>query len=504
MNTRLIARHVSRSVPFIKTQLVVILLLFSLIILALGSMLLIDRGLHWGVLLLTAAGLSLSFLGWMALSRPLKVLQLMKEMLDKNMKGDLHHRITRTKGLGEVGQVAWALNEFLDFVETYFKEVNTCFRRVSEGAYYRKAQESALPGQLKRSLEHINRAIDAMGSNESFISRTKLTHNLHVSNSGHLLSNLETIRADMIQMSEVMGSVEKIASQNGESAIQSRESISDINNSLESISGKLEMMASEINKLDQESRQVTEALAFISSIADQTNLLALNASIEAARAGEHGRGFAVVADEVKALSERTKTATGEIHETLGRFRKQVEIITSESEVTRNLSQAINTKIGAFHERFNQFEQSANRTVDFIHYTKDRSFASLVKIDHIIYKQNGYFVLSGENEEMHRNVVMVDHYNCRLGKWYYEGSGKNSYYETSGYAGMEAYHAAVHDNVQAAIQQHDLEWERDDTIREGIVSRVAAFEEGSDGVMATIDQMVLERHRSIVDDLGSVG
>lgn len=504
MNTRLISRHISRSIPFIKTQLIIIFLLFSLIILALGGMLLVAEGLHWGVLSLMAAGLALSFFAWLVMMRPLKVLILMKAMLDKNIKGDLHHRITRTKGLGEVGQVAWALNEFLDFVETYFKEVDTCFRKVSVGKYYRKAQEIALPGQFKRSLEHINSAIDAMGSNESFISRTKLTHSLHSSNAGHLLSNLETIRSDMIRMSEIMESVEAIAAQNGDSAIQSRKSITDINTSLEAISRKLEMMSGEINKLDQESRQVTEALSFISSIADQTNLLALNASIEAARAGEHGRGFAVVADEVKALSERTKTATGEIHETLGRFRKQVEMITEESEATRGLSATINTKVDAFGERFSEFEQSANRTLNIIHYAKDRSFASLVKTDHIIYKQNGYFVLSGNSEDKYRNVVMVDHFNCRLGKWYYEGSGKSVYGEMASYAELEVYHAAVHDNVQIAIEQHDLDWEKNEAIRNEIVSKVVAFEQGSDGVMSTIDRMVVERHQSIIDELAVNG
>ncbi|MEE9357580.1 methyl-accepting chemotaxis protein [Candidatus Vondammii sp. HM_W22] len=54
----------------------------------------------------------------------------------------------------------------------------------------------------------------------------------------------------------------------------------------------------------------------------------MNASIEAAGADEHGWGFSVVADEVRALSkEKTKIAARVIHGTLGRFRKQVEMIT---------------------------------------------------------------------------------------------------------------------------------------------------------------------------------
>jgi methyl-accepting chemotaxis protein I, serine sensor receptor len=76
--------------------------------------------------------------------------------------------------------------------------------------------------------------------------------------------------------------------------------------------------------LNRKSREISDAVRLIDSVAFRTNILALNASVEASKAGAAGRGFAVVAQEVRSLAGRSAEAARRIHEIVGRSAEDIE------------------------------------------------------------------------------------------------------------------------------------------------------------------------------------
>lgn len=60
-----------------------------------------------------------------------------------------------------------------------------------------------------------------------------------------------------------------------------------------------------------------------------------------------------------------------------------------------------------------FATSARETQGHATLAQDMSFSSLVKVDHVIFKQRAYMTLN-TSDESYANAVTVDHHNCRLG------------------------------------------------------------------------------------------
>lgn len=244
--------------------------------------------------------------------------------------------------------------------------------------------------------------------------------------------------------------------------------------------------------VDRASAQLTavkNAAGLIKQLAGQTKLLALNAQIEAARAGQAGAGFSIVAQEVKNLSMETDKATKLIEQSIKAIEVTDDEIAGCMSKLEDTSSDVKSTVGDFADKIGTTKRRNSETVHRVSDCTDRVFMSLAKLDHIIWKVNTYSTV------LHRSPQhkFVDCHNCRLGKWYYEGDGQESFSHTPSFSLLERPHELVHNATRRIFELFDDPGEEFDT--KECAHALAQMERGSTGVFNTLDQILSQKQEA---------
>ncbi len=453
---------------------------------------------RWTPLTWSLFGLILALLGLTlyTVHRILKAIRGLTANLQAAAAGQLDQRNTGIKRGAATGELAWALNDLLDQQEAYFREVLSAFEHATRGRTFRLAMDQGLHGAFKDAITRVNISVESLGQVQQMALKEKLIARITNLNSGNLIQNLKSIQEYLVDMTQELNGVGQLSKETAQEADESRITIEGLVENLHQVAEMIAQTNAQITLLHEKGEEISQVVQVITDVADRTNLLALNAAIEAAHAGEVGKGFAVVAEEVRTLSENTKDAAASIASTIESFGQATSRMIKDSEQVKEIAEGSRAAVTAFQSQVLKFADSAKTSLHRVNKAQDFSFASLVKVDHFLYKQNGYRVIHQGAQSPEAQAVGTDHRRCRLGAWYYEGMGAQVFAHVPSFNRLEAPHASVHQNVQEAVGLLAGAWTGDSQLQDRIFHHFEASERASEEVVQVLDQMVVERHRSL--------
>ncbi|MEM9632259.1 MAG: methyl-accepting chemotaxis protein [Pseudomonadota bacterium] len=308
-----------------------------------------------------------TFLMWMLGSTIAGPVRALTERMRNLAEGDVETPVAYTDRKDEIGQMAGALEIFVEN-ENERRSLQNDTELAQQSQLDRQQEIEAL---IEAFETDVNAVLDQVSGDSEKMEQTAASLDAIARDTSTKVSSVAG-SSDVAQ-----GSVQTVAS----AAEELSASISEIGRQIDqtkdivvSATQAANDSNDKVGSLDSSAQKIGEVVSLIQAIAEQTNLLALNATIEAARAGEAGKGFAVVASEVKELATQTAKATEEIsaqitgiqsstRNAVGSIQEIASTMEEVNQFTATIAAAISQQGDATNEISHNVQQAASCTSD---------------------------------------------------------------------------------------------------------------------------------------------